>query len=98
MTRQERKPESGPTRSREFFSPPKKYFIFEERQQKHLLMFLLAFVLTVIIVPKGGFVPDYYAPGDIASRDIKSPRDLLIPDLPLTEQKRLEAEGAVPAL
>jgi hypothetical protein len=98
MTRQERKPDSGSTRSREFFSPLKKYFIFEERQQKHLLMFLLAFVLTVIIVPKGGFVPDYYAPGDIAYRDIKSPRDLLIPDLPLTEQKRLEAEGAVPPL
>src|SRR5690606_23907142 len=36
-----------------------------------------------------------YAPGDIASRDVKAPRDLLIPDLPLTEKKRLEAEEAV---
>lgn len=96
MTRQERKPEPAPSRSREFFSSLMKYFLVEEQHQKHLLMFLLALVLTVIIVPKGGFVPDYYAPGDIASRDTKAPRDLLIPDLPLTEQKRLEAEGAVP--
>jgi putative nucleotidyltransferase with HDIG domain len=98
MTRHEHRPEPAPRRSWELFSSLKKYFIFEERQQKHLLMFLLAFVVTVIIVPKGGFVPDYYAPGDIASRDIKSPKDLLIPDLPLTEQKRMEAEGAVPPL
>jgi len=61
-------------------------------------MFLLALVLTIIIVPKGGFIPDYYAPGDIASRDIKAPKDLLIPDLSLTEQKRLDAEGTVPLL
>lgn len=95
MTRQERKPESVPPGSREFFSSLKRHFFTEERQQKHLLMFVLALVLTIIIVPKGGFVPDYYAPGDIAARDTKAPRDLLIPDLQLTEQKRLEAEGAV---
>ncbi|MFK5926532.1 MAG: HDIG domain-containing protein, partial [Desulfuromusa sp.] len=35
---------------------------------------------------------DYYAPGDIATRDIKSPRDLLAEDVPLTQAKRDEAE------
>ena len=95
MSRQERKPESAPRWPSVFYSSLKRYFIADERQQKHLLMFLLALVLTVIIVPKGGFIPDYYAPGDIAARDIKAPRDLLIPDLALTEKKRLEAEESV---
>jgi putative nucleotidyltransferase with HDIG domain len=60
-----------------------------------LLLLLLAMLLTVIIIPKGGFIPDHYGPGDIASRDIKAPRDLLISDRPLTEKKQLEAEEAV---
>ncbi len=68
------------------------------RAQRYLLMLSLALVLTLIIVPKGGFIPDYYTPGDIASRDIKAPKDLLIPDLPLTEKKRAEAEAALPPL
>ncbi len=98
MARQERKTEPPGGRLRELFSPLQKMLVLEERQQKHLLMFLLALVLTLIIVPKGGFVPDYHTPGDIAVRDTKAPRDLLIPDLHLTEQKRLEAESAVPSL
>ena len=63
-----------------------------------LLLFAVGLLLTVIIVPKGGFIPDYYAPGDIASRDIKSPRDLLIEDKPLTLSKREEAKASVPPL
>ena len=70
----------------------------EERSQRYLMLVLLALFLTLIIVPKGGFIPDYYSPGDIATRDVKSPRDLLIPDLVLTENKRVEAEGAVKPL
>ena len=69
--------------------------MMEERYQRRMLLLLLALVLTIIIIPKGGFVPDYYSPGDIASRDIKAPTDLLVPDLPLTEKKRVEAEDAV---
>ena len=69
--------------------------MMEERYQRRMLLLLLALVLTIIIIPKGGFVPDYYSPGDIAARDIKAPKDLLVPDLPLTEKKRVEAEDAV---
>ena len=71
-----------------------KSFWREERSQRYLMLVLLALFLTLIIVPKGGFIPDYYSPGDIATRDVKAPRDLLIPDLVLTENKRIEAEGA----
>jgi len=98
MTRTERKPDPVNGGVRGLIPYLKKHLTAEERQQKQLLMFFLALVLTVIIVPKGGLVPDYYAPGDIAARDIKAPRDLLIPDVSLTEQKRLEAEVAVPPL
>jgi hypothetical protein len=73
----------------------KRKFGLEGEGRHYLLLALLALTLTVIIIPKGGFIPDYYAPGDIASRDIKAPKDLLIPDLPLTEKKRLEAEEAI---
>ncbi|MDX9708368.1 MAG: HDIG domain-containing protein [Trichloromonas sp.] len=70
----------------------------EERSQRYLMLILLALFLTLIIVPKGGFIPDYYSPGDIVTRDVKAPRDLLIPDLTLTENKRVEAEGGVKPL
>ncbi|PLX86938.1 MAG: phosphohydrolase [Desulfuromonas sp.] len=60
-----------------------------------LLLAAVGLLLTLIIVPKGGFIPDYYAPGDIASRDIKSPRDLLIEDRRLTEVKREEARDVI---
>ncbi len=62
------------------------------------LLFLVAALLTLIIVPKGGLIPDYYAPGDIATRDIKSPRDLLAEDIPLTEAKRDEAANTSPLI
>ncbi|MCK4621583.1 MAG: HDIG domain-containing protein [Desulfuromonadales bacterium] len=60
------------------------------------LLFAVALLLTLIIIPKGGFIPDYHAPGDIASRDIKSPRDLLVEDIPLTHAKQEEAWVSVP--
>ena len=37
-----------------------------------------------------------YGTGEIAVRDIKSPRDLLVEDAPLTREKRDEAWAAVP--
>lgn len=60
------------------------------------LLFAVALLLTLIIVPKGGFIPEYHAPGEIASRDIKSPRDLLVEDTPLTLAKQNEAWAAIP--
>jgi len=69
------------------------------RQKNQLggwLLLIVSLLLTLIIVPKGGLIPDYYAPGDIASRDIKSPRDLLVEDAELTLAKRVEAANAVP--
>ena len=62
------------------------------------LLLLVAVLVTLIIVPKGGLIPDYYAPGDVATRDIKSPRDLLVEDVPLTQTKRDEAESAAPVI
>lgn len=60
------------------------------------LLLLVATLLTLIIVPKGGLIPDYYAPGDIATRDIKSPRDLLVEDVLLTQAKRDEVVNTTP--
>ncbi|MCD4689364.1 MAG: phosphohydrolase, partial [Desulfuromonadaceae bacterium] len=96
MTSNDRKQEGASRKGRRAFvlHPSIKGF-FSDHQQRYLLMVLLALVLTVIIVPKGGFVPGYYSPGDIASRNIKAPRDLLIPDQPLTEKKRQAAAQAV---
>ncbi|MEJ2699162.1 MAG: HDIG domain-containing protein [Desulfuromonadales bacterium] len=95
MTKKDRKQEPGPRKAVRIAAYLCRPFTLNERQQRYALMFGLALVLMVIIIPKGGFIPDYYAPGDIASRDIKAPKDLLIPDLPLTEKKRAEAEDAV---
>ncbi|AMV72689.1 HDIG domain-containing protein [Desulfuromonas carbonis] len=93
MTKAERKPESSKRKGR--FAPELPGPPLQERTRRQLLLIFLAVVLTIIIIPKGGLVPDYYEPGDIVSRDIKAPKDLLIPDQPLTEKKRVEAEAAV---
>lgn len=96
MTKSDKKPEAGQRKG------PGKGALFSwgmkglgPREQRSLIVLLLALLLTFIIVPKGGLVPDYYAPGDIASRDIKAPRELNVPDQALTEKKRLEAEEGV---
>ncbi|OEU61959.1 MAG: phosphohydrolase [Desulfuromonadales bacterium C00003094] len=96
MTSNDRKQEGASRKGRRsFVLHPSIKEAFSDHQQRYLLMVLLALVLTVIIIPKGGFVPGYYSPGDIASRNIKAPRDLLIPDQPLTEKKRQTAAQAV---
>jgi hypothetical protein len=66
-----------------------------QRRQRYAMLFLLALLLTLIIVPTGGFVPVYFAAGDVATRDIKAPRDFLIPVPELTEEKRQQAANAV---
>ena len=93
MTKTDRKPESSQRKGR--FTPELPGAALQERTRRQLLLIFLAVVLTIIIIPKGGLIPDYYAPGDIVSRDIKAPRDLLVPDQPLTEKKQVEAETAV---
>ncbi len=65
------------------------------RQVATILLFGVALLLTLVIIPKGGFVSKYHSPGEIAARDIKSPRDLLIEDKPLTQTKREEARQAI---
>jgi len=70
----------------------------DEGWQRIVLMALLVLLLTIIIIPKGHLLMPSYASGDIARRDVKSPRDLLIPDEELTSKKRTEAEVAVPVL
>ncbi len=67
----------------------------DQRQVALLLLLSVALLLTLVIIPKGGFIPKYHVPGEIAARDIKSPRDLLIEDKPLTQTKREEARQAV---
>ena len=67
----------------------------DESLQRVLMLLFLVVSLTFIIVPKGVFTPTEFSPGDISPRDIKAPRDLLIPDEDLTAQKRLEAEKGV---
>ncbi len=62
------------------------------------LLILVAMLLTLIIIPKGGLVPGHYSPGDIATRDIKSPRDLLVEDVLLTNAKRDEAVNSSPTI
>ncbi|NJC87763.1 MAG: HDIG domain-containing protein [Desulfuromonas sp.] len=73
-------------------------FGFDEGWQRIMLMALLVLLLTIIIIPKGHLLMPSYVPGDIARRDVKSPRDLLIPDEDLTAKKRTEAEVSVPVL
>jgi hypothetical protein len=70
----------------------------DEHYRRYLLLGMLALFLTLVIIPKGGFIPDYYASGDIASRDVKASRDMLIPDQELTEAKRDEARGMIAPL
>ncbi len=67
----------------------------EQSYQRMAILVLMAILLTLIIVPKGGFVPDYYRPGDVASRDIKAPREVLVEDRELTATKKVEASEAV---
>ncbi|TLM61157.1 MAG: HDIG domain-containing protein [Deltaproteobacteria bacterium] len=67
----------------------------DEGWQRITLMALLVVLLTLFIIPRGHFLVPSYDPGEVARRDVKSPRDLLIPDEELTAQKRTEAEVAV---
>lgn len=95
MSNPERKVEKSVRKVSREGHPDFSFFGVPVPYQPLVLLSILAIMLTVIIIPKGGFDPAQYAAGDIASVDIKAPRDLLIPDLELTEKKRIEAQQAV---
>jgi putative nucleotidyltransferase with HDIG domain len=94
MPKSERKPEPAPPKPLSRLTRPQRQG-GDENFQRYLLLFLLVVALTFIIVPKGALTPTKFSPGDISPRDIKAPRDLLIPDEDLSAQKRAEAEKAV---
>ena len=96
MTNAERKTESGSRSSKKrSFQKRLNDSGVTPHVQRQVMIIVLALVLTFIIIPKGGFTPGYYHAGDIASRNVKAPRELLIPDENLTEKKRDEAEKGV---
>jgi len=95
MAKSERKSESGSTPNFFFRLAQKNKQSGDEGFQRALLLVLLVVLLTFIIVPKGALTPTEFAPGDIVPRDIKAPRDILIPDDDLSEQKRADAERVV---
>lgn len=95
MSKSERKSETGTTRKSQPRLTKQDRKGGDESFQRALLLILLVVMLTFIIVPKGALTPTEFAPGDIVPRDIKAPRDILIPDEDLSEQKRNEAEKAV---
>ncbi len=94
MPKSERKPEPAPPKPLSRLTRPQRQG-GDEKFQRYLLLFLLVVALTFIIVPKGALTPTTFSPGDISPRDIKAPRDILIPDDDLSAQKRAEAEKAV---
>jgi putative nucleotidyltransferase with HDIG domain len=95
MPKSELKTENGSTSKSVFRMGQKERQPGDESFQRALLLILLVVLLTFIIVPKGVLTPTRFAAGDIVPRDIKAPRDLLIPDDDLSEQKRNDAEKAV---
>lgn len=93
MTKEKKTKTVGRSRSRSwqewrFWSSPV--------QLRKWVLLAVALLLAVIIVPKGGLIPASFSPGDIAPRDIKSPRDMLVEDVELTRAKRDAAARAVP--
>jgi putative nucleotidyltransferase with HDIG domain len=95
MSKSERKSEKVSTSNLLSRLTPQEKQGGDESFQRGLLLVLLVVLLTFIIVPKGALTPTEFAPGDIVPRDIKAPRDILIPDDDLSEQKRVDAERAV---
>jgi len=67
----------------------------DQATQRNLMLLVVSLLIAFIVIPKGGFIPGFYQPGDIAQRNVKAPRDLLVPDETLTEKKQREAADAV---
>jgi cyclic-di-AMP phosphodiesterase PgpH len=95
MTKSERKSESLTSKGKTEEAGGSWLLLGGGQTRPQILLILLAFILTLVIVPKGGFAPGHYQPGDVASRDVKAPRDMLVPDPDLTAKKRIEAEQSI---
>jgi putative nucleotidyltransferase with HDIG domain len=70
-------------------------FVPDQNTQRNLLLLLVSLLIAFIVIPKGSFIPGFYQPGDIAQRNVKAPRDMLVADEALTEKKQREAADAV---
>jgi len=95
MTKSERKSEQIAGKSKQDEAGGAWLLLGAGQTRPQILLILLAFILTLVIVPKGGFAPGHYQPGDVASHDVKAPRDMLVPDPDLTTKKRIEAEQSI---
>jgi putative nucleotidyltransferase with HDIG domain len=67
-----------------------------EKRNRFILLGLTALLLTFLTIPDQRFPIDNYQAGEIATSDIRAPRDYLIEDLPLTEKMQSEAEALAP--
>lgn len=65
---------------------------------KIVLGFLVAILLTILLAPNLRVSQRSYRVGDIASRDIKAPEDLLVQDIQATEERVEAARKAVPSV
>ncbi|PJB39341.1 MAG: hypothetical protein CO106_11300, partial [Deltaproteobacteria bacterium CG_4_9_14_3_um_filter_44_9] len=63
--------------------------------QRWLMAILLGVFVTFFLYPNAELPSIHYEPGDIASKNIKSPQDLLIEDKESTDQRIKEAEKGV---
>ena len=75
------------------FSNPK-----TARRNRFILLIVTALVLTILILPSQHFYSVSYKTGDIATSDIRAPRDYLVEDHALTEQRRKEAGTNAPVI
>ncbi|MFH1077086.1 MAG: HDIG domain-containing metalloprotein [Pseudomonadota bacterium] len=66
-----------------------------EKQARWLLLIVVSLVITAILFPSLFVPPPDYKVGDVAGRDIKSPKDFLVEDETATEKKRQDAAEAV---
>ncbi|HEY5975531.1 MAG TPA: HDIG domain-containing metalloprotein [Geobacteraceae bacterium] len=66
-----------------------------EKRDRFLLLFLTAGLITYLILPDQSFLAVRYRVGEVATSDVRAPRDFLLEDSKLTEKKRREAEAAV---
>ncbi|MDY7034221.1 MAG: HDIG domain-containing protein [Thermodesulfobacteriota bacterium] len=66
--------------------------------QRWLMVIVLAIFVTIFISPHMKLPSTGYRVGDVASKDIKSPQDLLVEDEQSTEQRITEAEASVMAV
>ena len=68
------------------------------RRNRCLLFFITALLLTFVILPKRNIFNFEFKPGNIAASDIRAPREFLVEDRVLTEQRRKNAGNSAPII